>query len=881
MAAPTGTITFLFTDIEGSTRKWEQHPETMRRVLGEHDALLRAAFEAHGGLVFKTIGDAFCVAFDTAQNGVNGALAAQRALHAQSWEDVGGLRVRMALHTGAAEHRDGDYFGQALNRVARMLASAHGGQVLLSLATQELVRDQLPDGVQVRSLGEHRLRDLARAEHLFQLHAKDLPSEFPPLRSLESVPNNLPIQLTSFVGREREIAEVKRLLESTRLLTLSGMGGTGKTRLSLQVAAEVLDQYTDGVWLVEFATIDDALVVPETVAAALDLRQEPERSLTATLTAYLRTRRLLLIFDNCEHVVSACARLAETLLRACPHLRILASSREPLGIAGETAWPVPPLSLPDHWREIVEGPDAIERLTQYEAVRLFVDRARIARPAFQLTNENAPTVARICWRLDGIALAIELAAARVKVLTLQQIVERLDDRFHLLTTGSRTAVPRQQTLRSLIDWSYDLLNDAERKLLRRLPVFARGRSLEAIEAVCSGEGLDRYEIVDLLTQLVEKSLVYVEKTVEHGARYFMLESLWDYANEKLLEAGESETFRIRHLDYFLRYAEELQPKIMGSEQRHWLAQMEPDDWNNRYAVEASLELPGQAPKGLRLLTAIARHVEVRGFFKDAREDMQKLLAHPENAARDAVRARALIAAGRFAWITDDLAAGEMHVREALEIFRALGDGRGTAQALMALGLFVGDAGDLPQSMALLTEAEPLAAAAGDLRVMAMLRHAQASVFSAQGEYARALALDREALALLQQAGDLWTALIVEWAVGINATMLGEYAEAHACFANCMNTGIALGNRWGVPYPLEAFAALAFAQAQSARGARLLGAAEGLRSRAGQAFQPSDHPTYRALLAAAAETLALPENVAHRQEGRALTLEAAMALALQR
>jgi tetratricopeptide (TPR) repeat protein len=398
--------------------------------------------------------------------------------------------------------------------------------------------------------------------------------------------------------------------------------------------------------------------------------------------------------------------------------------------------------------------------------------------------------------------------------------------------------------------------------------------------VCSGAGLDSYEIVDLLTQLVEKSLVYVEKSVEHGARYFMLESLWDYANEKLIEAGESDAYRIRHLDYFLKWAEDLRPKIMGAEQRQWLERMEPDDWNCRYAVEASLELPGQAAKGLRLLTAIARHIEVRGFFKDAREDFQKLLAHPENAARDAVRAHGLIAAGRMAWITDDLVVGEGYAREALGIFRELGDGCGTGQALMALALYVGDAGDLPQATALLGEAEPLATAAGDLRAMAMIGHGRANASSYQGDYAQALALDREALALLQRVGDLWTALLVEWCVAINATALGEFEEAHARFASAMTTGVALGNRWGVPYPLEGFAVLAFAQGQRARGARLLGAAEGLRARSGQAFQPADHPTFRNLLAAAQEELAKPECIAARAEGRELTLEEAMAMALR-
>ncbi|HEV7869363.1 MAG TPA: adenylate/guanylate cyclase domain-containing protein, partial [Chthoniobacteraceae bacterium] len=371
-ARPTGTITFLFSDIEGSSRKWEEQPEAMRVALAAHDSLLRAAFEAQGGYVFKTAGDAFCVAFDTAQDAFVGALEAQRALHAAQWDGIGELKVRMALHTGAAEHRDGDYFGQALNRVSRILSSAHGGQVLLSLPTQELVRDLLPTGVQLRHLGEHRLRDLTRPEQLFQLVAAELPSQFPPLRSLESVPNNLPVQLTSFVGREREMGEVKRLLASTHLLTLTGTGGTGKTRLSLQVAADLFEQFRDGVWLVEFATIADAALVIETVAGALELRQEAGRPLLTTLTSFLRNKQLLLILDNCEHVVAACARLTESLLRACPQLRILASSREPLGIAGETAWPLPPLSLPDHWRELLDVPDAIERLSQYEAVRLFI-----------------------------------------------------------------------------------------------------------------------------------------------------------------------------------------------------------------------------------------------------------------------------------------------------------------------------------------------------------------------------------------------------------------------------------------------------------------------------------------------------------------------------
>ena len=875
---PTGTITFLFSDIEGSSQKWEQQPEAMRLALAGHDALLRQTFEAHGGYVFKTIGDAFCVAFDTAQAGLTAALEAQRALRTARWDGIGELKVRMALHTGAAEHRDSDYFGQSLNRVSRILSSAHGGQVLLSLPTEELVRDLLPTGVQLRHLGEHRLRDLARPEQLFQLMSKDLPSQFPALRSLESVPNNLPVQLTSFIGRESEMTEVKRLLASARLLTLTGMGGTGKTRLSLQVAADLFDRFADGIWFVEFATVSDGALVLEAVAAALEIRQEADRPLAATLGSFLRTKQLLLILDNCEHVIAACARLAETLLRSCPQLRILASSREPLGIAGETAWPVPPLSLPDHWRELVAGADAIERLSQYEAVRLFIDRATVARPAFQLSNENVHLVAQICWRLDGIALAIELAAARIRVLTLQQIVERLDDRFHLLTTGSRTAVPRQQTLRALIDWSHDLLTEPERQLFRRLSVFARGRTLEGIEAVCSGSGLEPWEIVDLLSQLVDKSLINVEKTPELGARYFMLESIWDYAHEKLTEAGEAALFRERHLDYFLRMVEELEPKIQGSEQVAWLGRLEQEEINLRFAVETSETLPGLIPKGLRLLTATQRFVEVRGLFKEVREVLARLLQHPDAAPRDFVRARALAAAGRLAWVADDLPACEQAQREALEIFRELDDARGVAVALTDLGFLAVDQQDSTRARALLEEANAIAETLHEPRVTAQVSHVRAQLAAEKGDFAGALALDQQAHAIHKKLGDIWQSIIVAWGVGMNAAVLGHFEVAREHFSECLRDGLELGNRWSVSYPLEAFAALAVAERHYRRAALLYGAAEAQRTRAALIPQAADHAALRPILSGAPDFHG-PMLDAARREGRTLSFDSAIALAL--
>lgn len=482
MNLPTGTVTFLFTDIEGSTTHWDLYPEAMRPALARHDAILNAALAANQGHAFKKIGDAFCAVFETVPDAFQAALDAQRALHTEPWEGLppGGLRIRMALHTGAADLRDNDYFGPPLNRVARLLSIGHGGQILLSQVTYELVRDQLPQDVTLKDMGQRRLRDLQRPEHVYLALHPGLPADFPELKSLEHLSNNLPQQVTSFIGREQEMAEVKGLLARTRLLTLTGAGGAGKTRLSLQVAADLLQGGGDGVWFVELAALADPNLVPQTVAQALGVREEPGRTILDTLVDYLKSRKLLLLLDNCEHVLNATAQLADTILRACPDVQILATSREGLNIPGETTYRIPSLSLPDP-----EQTPTPENLSQCEAVRLFVERAQAAQPSFRVNPHNAPAVAQICHRLDGIPLAIELAAARVRALPIEQIAAGLDDRFRLLTGGSRTALPRQQTLRALIDWSYDLLSPEERTLLRRLSVFAGGWTLEAAEAVCA------------------------------------------------------------------------------------------------------------------------------------------------------------------------------------------------------------------------------------------------------------------------------------------------------------------------------------------------------------------------------------------------------------
>lgn len=477
----TGTWTFVFTDIEGSTRLWDEQPEAMRKALAIHDQLLREKLSVHGE-VFKTMGDSFCVAFRSPSEAVSTATELQKTLQSQQFGDIGKLRVRMAVHTGEAESRDNDFFGPSLNRVARLLSSGHGGQILLTQASFELVRDALPKGIESRFLGEHRLRDLERPESIYQLMGADLPSEFPPLKSLSELPNNLPLQVTSFVGREKELAEVEALIRKNRLVTFTGSGGTGKTRLSMQAGAELLPDFEDGVWLVELAPLTEPDLVPQTVAASLKVREEPGRPLLETLVSHLKEKNLLLILDNCEHLLDASARLADAIGKQCPRVHLVATSREPLAIHGEQVYRVPSLSTPDPKKK-----ESAESLGQYEAVRLFIDRAVLAQPSFAVTAENGQAVAQICHRLDGIPLALELAAARVRAMPVETIASRLDDRFRLLTGGSRTALPRQQTLRATIDWSYGLLDEKEKTLLRRLSVFAGGWTLEAAEKVCADD----------------------------------------------------------------------------------------------------------------------------------------------------------------------------------------------------------------------------------------------------------------------------------------------------------------------------------------------------------------------------------------------------------
>jgi predicted ATPase/class 3 adenylate cyclase len=573
---PSGIVTFLFTDLVDSTHLWEEYPAEMKTALARHDTILESVVNKGKGKIVKTTGDGLHAVFSSPTDAIAVVIAAQQALLSEDWGETGPLRVRMALHSGSADQRGGDYYGSVVNRAARIMGTASGEQILISEATAKLSDDQMPERVMFLDLGEHYLRGLNEPERLYQVLHPDLPAEFPPLKTMGSIPNNLPVETTSFIGRETELVELIPLLSpdngSIRLITLIGPGGTGKTRLALQSARGVLDRYLHGVWFVELAPVVDPAQVIQAIATPMGVRDQGARPLELMVADHLRSQEVLIILDNCEHLIDECARLTESLLQTCPNLHILASSRESFGIGGEQPFRVRSLSLPP-----AEDNLSLDELSQYESIRLFVERASQVNPSFTLKSSNAHDISQICLRLDGIPLAIELAAARVRVLSPNQIAERLDDRFRLLTGGSRTALPRQRTLQALIDWSYDLLPEDERTLLCRLSVFINGLTLEAAETVIGIEPLESFQVLDLLEQLVNKSLVMTEET-ELGIRYSMQESIRQYAQEKLADSSEIKTMRNRHLTFFLKESLEAHKSLMDLQP--------PGDWGRRFKPEA-------------------------------------------------------------------------------------------------------------------------------------------------------------------------------------------------------------------------------------------------------------------------------------------------------
>jgi predicted ATPase/class 3 adenylate cyclase len=587
MGAPSGTVTFLFTDIEGSTRLWQQDEAVMRAAVGRHDQLLRHVVSDHGGDVFSTMGDGLAVAFPSASSAVAAAMAAQQVLGAEPWPTASPLRVRMGLHSGEAEQRDRDYFGTAVNRAARLMGVGSGGQVLCSASTAELVGTE----VTLVDLGEHRLRDLDRPVHVFQVGA----GRFPPLRSLDVLPGNLPVQPTRFVGRAAELERVAAGLEQSRLVTLTGVAGVGKTRLALQAAAERSPAFADGVWLVELAGLIDPDLVAPTLAAVLGVQVQAGRSAEDSLAEAFSARSVLLVLDNCEHVIRTAAALALRLVSNPGTSRVLATSREGLGVPGERVVAVPPLAVPDD--------DTPAAVLGSDAVRLFVERASDARDGFRVPDGDAPILARLCRRLDGIPLAIELAAARVRSITPGDILAHLDQRFRLLSAGQRTAPTRQQTLRNAIDWSHELLNEPERVMLRRLSVFGGGFDLAGVQAVCADATLDEMDVVDLLDRLVVKSLVALDLSVG-ATRYRLLESIRDYAWERLGNASEAAEFARRHAEYFAAFSERAGAELRGPDEGAWSRRVDAEMENLRLALAWAIEAH-DADLALRVVGGLA------------------------------------------------------------------------------------------------------------------------------------------------------------------------------------------------------------------------------------------------------------------------------------
>jgi predicted ATPase/class 3 adenylate cyclase len=913
---PTGTLTFLFTDIEGSTKLWERDSSVMQVALARHDEILRSAMEERGGYVFKTVGDAFCCAFPTALDALECALEIQRRLLSSEWEQIGTLRVRMALHTGAAEGRDGDYFGPPVNRVARLMSAAHGGQVLLSLPAQELVRDQLPAGTSLRDLGEYRLKDLFRPERVFQLLAPGLPSEFPPLRTLDAYRNNLPLQPTPLIGREKEVSEVSDLLggEETRLLTLTGPGGIGKTRLALQAAADLLDDFPDGTFFAPLATLSEAQLFLPAVAETLGVRETGEQALDESLKDYLSERRLLLVLDNFEQVLGAAPQVTE-LLAGAPGLKVLATSRAPLALYGEHVFPVPPLSTPD-----LKSPPPLERLTQYEAVRLFVERAQAVKPDFSITNESAPAVAEICVRLDGLPLAIELAAARITMLPPRSMLHRLTSRLKLLTGGARDLPERQRTLRATIEWSFALLDEGEQVLFGRLAVFSGGRTLEAIEAICDAEGDLPVDTFEGVSSLLDKSLLRQEEGPEGEPRFVMLETVHEFAREKLQESAEAEEIKRAHAEYFLTLAEEAYPQLSGPDQREWLERLEAEHDNMRAALSWALERK-ETEVALRMGGALWWFWSVRSYYSEGRRWLQEALAMDGRVSPE-VRAMALAGAGALAsdqgdydrakqayeeglallehetreaseaslwllgglgfmaWQREELGqAGELF-EEGLALSREMSDTWWLARSLSDLAVVSQARADYERATALYEEGMDLFREQGDKQGLAYGLNNLAMLVYSQGDLGRAAQLTEESIALQRELGTRGGVSMGLYNLGWMALLQDHLGRAADLYTESLSLSWETGMNPLVQNALEGFACLAGAQGEAQRAVRLWGAAQALRETKGI---PRDIDF---LAEADARISAVRSGMGEEvweeawRKGRAMTLEEAVSYALE-
>jgi predicted ATPase/class 3 adenylate cyclase len=821
-ALPRGTVTFLFSDIEHSTRLLQRLGDRYAEVLAEYRRLLRETFQAWDGHEIDTAGDGFFVAFQGATHAVAAAVVTQRALAVHPWPESLPVHVRMGLHTGEPTLTASGYVGLDVHRAARICAAGHGGQTLLSQTTRTLVEYDLPAGVRLRDLGEHRLKDLQRPERLYQVVIPDLPSDFPPLQTLDSRSHNLPVQPTPLIGRERTSAAACGLLRraEVRLLTLTGPGGTGKTRLGLQVAADLLEDFESGVFFVPLAAIRDPSLVASSIARTLGIQEKASQMLLDSLKESLQDKRMLLVLDNFEQVVAAAPLVAE-LLATCPRLKCLVTSRVVLRLSGEHEFPVPPLELPDPRRL-----PAVDALSQYAAVELFIQRALAVKPDFRVDNANAPAVAEICVRLDGLPLAIELAAVRIKLFPPQAMLARLGRRLELLRGGARDMPDRHQTLRQAIAWSYDLLEAGEQALFRRLAVFARGCTLEAAEAVCqsvydpaAGPG-PSLEVLDGVASLLDKSLLHQAEQASGEPRFRMLETIREYGLECLTASGEEPSVRRAHADYYLELVEAAEPALTGPDQATWLERLEAEHDNLRAALQWAEE-SGEAESGLRLAGALCQFWLIRGHLREGQEWLARLLGLAGATPRTAVRAKALTRAGHLADNLSDYAAAHAFFEESLAIRRECGDKGGIAAALNDLGWVAWHRNDYTAVRALSEESLSIWRELGDKAGIATSLHNLGWVAYHQGNYAAAQTLCQESLGLRRALGDKLGIPSELTNIGRAAHRQGDYRRAMALLEETLALCRGMGAQQFIAWGLSHLAAVAHDQGNDERAMALL------------------------------------------------------------
>lgn len=901
MPAHLAAVCFLFTDIEGSTRLWEQHTERMRAALACHDQIARTAVLAHRGRLVKTTGDGIHAVFNDALDALAATLQMQRTLADPQATAGLALALRCGLHTAAEEARDHDFYGPEVNRAARIMAAAHGGQVLLSQVVADALRGRLPNGVALRDLGAVRLRDLSVPERVWQVLAPPLRADFPALRSLAATPNNLAQPLNRFINRETVLAQLHGLVAQHRLVTLYGTGGIGKSRLSAALGGELMDEFADGVWFVELAPLQDlqqaADRVPQAVASVLGVKEAPGRPMMDALRQFVADRQLLLILDNCEHVLGAAAGLAKTLLQAGPGVKLLATSREVLRLAGELAYPVPPLGLPALADEAAAAglagpqdathPAATGQLLQHAAVRLFADRAASAQPAFRLSADNAAAVVEICRRVEGIPLAIELAAARVRVLPVRAIATQLRASFALLSTRDATVAPRQRTLQLLIDWSHDLLAGPERVLYRRLSVFAGGCTLAAAQAVCGDGDVDEDgvdsdalaadAVIDLLAGLVEKSLVaMVPGSDADDGRYRMLDTVRQHAADKLVAAeGPARGLRRRHVAWCLDVAERALPQLAGPAQAGVLAGLDDErdnllaalDWCSRDTEPAQTR--AVAEQGFRLSFALRPYWPNRGLLTLALRTSLAVLGHPGALPRDRLRARGLFNVGQLHCFMGRYREAQPYLEDSLAMATEIGDTARIAAVLQPLGMAALGLGDKRAARRHSEAAVSIARQIGNPRQVAAAVNALAQLERTEGQLKAAEALYAETVQLARGVGDQEVIAVGLLNLAMVALRRGQHAAVRPLLREVMQIADHNGSKPAALCALDVCACLAALQHDPVRAARYFGLAEAQNDHFGLRRDPADATFMAPMLDTVRRELGEPGFLQAEAQGREL------------